>query len=172
MANVTADGGEVFERARLAKEAGAGGLLVAPGLVGFDTVRALAAADAIALPILSHPSYQGTYVASPDSGLSHYALFGQLARLAGADGSIYPNYGGRFAFTRGDCRAIAAGTAVPMGGIEPIFPAPGGGMSLGAIPDMLETYGRDLIFLIGGALHRGDDLVTTSAWFRRVAEEM
>ncbi len=172
MANVTADAGEVFERARLAKAAGAGGLLVAPGLVGFDTVRAIASDDAIALPILSHPSYQGTYVACRDSGISHYALFGQLARLAGADGSIYPNYGGRFAFTRDDCRAIAEATAARMGDLEPIFPAPGGGMSLDQIPDMLATYGRELIFLIGGALHRGDDLVATSAQFRRMAEEM
>ncbi len=172
MPNVTADGGEVFERAHLAREAGAGGLLVAPGLVGFDTVRALAEDDAIALPILSHPSYQGTYVAGRESGISHYALFGQLARLAGADGSIFPNYGGRFAFTREDCRSIAEGTAVEMGGVEPIFPAPGGGMSLEQIPDMLATYGRELIFLIGGALHRGEDLVATSAHFRRLAEEM
>ncbi len=172
MPNVTADGDQVFERARLAREAGAGGLLVAPGLVGFDTVRALADDDQVALPILSHPSYQGSYVANRDSGISHYALFGQLARLAGADGSIYPNYGGRFAFTRDDCRAIAEGTAVEMGEVEPIFPAPGGGMSLDQIPDMRLTYGRELIFLIGGALHRGEDLAATSAYFRRLAEEM
>ncbi len=59
-----------------------------------------------------------------------------------------------------------------MGGLEPIFPAPGGGMGLDQIPGMLATYGRELIFLIGGALHRGEDLVETSAYFRRLAEEM
>ena len=172
MPNVTADGDAVFERAHLAREAGAGGLLVAPGLVGFDTVRALAEDDGVALPLLSHPSYQGGFVAGRQSGISHYALFGQLARLAGADGSIYPNYGGRFAFSRDDCRSIAAGTAVRMGDVQPIFPAPGGGMSLDQIPDMRATYGRDLIFLIGGALHRGKDLVATCAYFRRLAEGM
>lgn len=172
MPNVTADGVGVFERARLAKEAGAGGLLVAPGLVGFDTVRALAEDDSLALPILSHPSYQGACVTDRRSGISHYALFGQLARLAGADGSIFPNYGGRFAFTRDDCRSIAEGTAVGMGELKPSFPAPGGGMSLSQIPEMLETYGRQLIFLIGGALYRGGDLSAKSATFRRMAEEM
>lgn len=168
--NVTAD--NVLERARLAREVGAGGLLVAPGLVGFDTVRALAEDDSIGLPIISHPSHQGAFVVGRQSGISHYALFGQLARLAGADASVYPNYGGRFAFSRDDCRSIAAGTAVEMGHIQPIFPAPGGGMSLEKVPEMLETYGRELIFLIGGALHRGKDLVETSAHFRRLAEEM
>ncbi len=172
MPNVTADGDDVFVRARLARKVGAGGLLVAPGLVGFDTVRALAEDDTINLPILSHPSYQGALVTSRESGISHYALFGQLARLAGADGSIYPNYGGRFAFTREDCRSIAEGTAVEMGDLESIFPAPGGGMSLDQVPDMRLTYGRELIFLIGGALHRGKNLVATSAAFRRLAEEM
>ncbi len=100
------------------------------------------------------------------------AGFEVLARLAGADGTIYPNYGGHVAFTREDCRSIAAGSAVEMGDVAPVFPAPGGGMSLDQVPDMLATYGRELIFLIGGALHRGDDLVATSATFRRLAEEM
>jgi len=171
MPNVTA--GNLLARARLAKELGAGGLLVAPGLVGLDAVRRLADDDAIALPIISHPAFQGAFVTHPESGLSHYVLFGQLARLAGADATVYPNYGGRFSFSRDACRAIVAGTAVPMGGLRPSFPAPGGGMQLKRIPEMLLTYGRDVIFLIGGDLHRrGPDLVDNARFFRQLAEEM
>lgn len=171
--NVTAPADALCERARLAKEAGAGGLMVAPGLVGLDAMRRLADDDAIALPIVSHPAFQGAFVTHGENGISHFALFGQLARLAGADATIYPNYGGRFSFRRGDCRAIAAGTAVPMGCLRPIFPAPGGGMSLESVAEMLETYGRNLIFLIGGALHRrGPDLEANARYFRRLAEEM
>ena len=47
-----------------------------------------------------------------------------------------------------------------MGHLKSIFPAPGGGMSLDKVPEMLETYGQDLIFLIGGGLFKhGPDLV-------------
>jgi ribulose-bisphosphate carboxylase large chain len=171
--NVTAPADQVLEKALLAQEAGAGGLLVAPGLVGFDTMRRLADDDRLALPILSHPAFQGSFVASPDSGVSHYVIFGQLPRLAGAEATIYPNYGGRFAFSREECRSIAQATAVPMGHVRPIFPAPGGGMSLARVPEMLQTYGHDVIFLIGGALHkRGPNLVENCRYFRQLVTQM
>lgn len=150
----------IVERARAAKRAGAGGLLISPGLVGFDTMRLLADDDLIGLPIMSHPALLGSFVTSPVSGISHFALFGQIARLAGADASIYPNWGGRFSFSPEECRSIADGCAVPMGHIRPIFPTPGGGMSLKRVPEMLSFYGRDVILLIGGGLFQaGLDLV-------------
>jgi len=156
----------VVERARLAREAGAGGLLVSPGLVGFDTMRRLAADDSIALPIMSHPALLGSFVTSPANGISHFALFGQIARLAGADATVYPNWGGRFSFSQEECRSIAEGAAVPMGHIRPIFPTPGGGMSLGRVPEMLRFYGRDVILLIGGGLFQaGPDLVANCRSF-------
>ncbi len=169
MPNVTAPADLMLERAVFAQQAGAGGLLIAPGLVGLDMLRQVADDDRINLPILSHPAFQGSLVTSPSSGISHYALFGQLARLAGADGSIYPNYGGRFAFSRDDCVSICAATAVPMAHIKPIFPAPGGGMSLARVPEMIELYGRDCILLIGGGLHaHGPDLVQNSRDFHQL----
>jgi ribulose-bisphosphate carboxylase large chain len=163
----------IVEQAIFAKAAGAGGLLISPGLTGFDTMRHLAAADRIALPIMSHPALQGSFVVYPDHGIGHFALFGQIARLAGADASIFPNVGGRFSFSRDECRAIAEGTAVPMDGIKPIFPAPGGGMSLARVPEMLDLYGREVIFLIGGGLHtHGPDLVKNCRYFRQMVERM
>lgn len=171
MPNVTAPAGELEEKVRFARMAGAGGLLIAPGLVGLDTMRRLADDDRIGLPIMSHPALQGAFVASPDSGISHYALFGQIARLAGADASIYPNYGGRFSFSREECGQIVEGTAAPMGPIQPIFPTPGGGMSLERVADMRQVYGRDVIFLIGGGLHtHGPDLVENCRFFLTLVE--
>jgi ribulose-bisphosphate carboxylase large chain len=158
--HVTAPADQITAKALFAKEKGAGGLMVAPGLVGLDTMRSLADDDRIQLPIISHPAFQGSFVTCRDSGVSHHVIFGQLARLAGADASIYPNYGGRFSFSREDCINIVHGANVPMFHIKPMFSAPGGGMSLERIPEMIETYGKDVIFLIGGALHKmGPDLV-------------
>lgn len=143
-----------------AKEQGVGGLLVPPGIVGFDMMRRLADDDRISLPILCHPAHIGSYVASPDSGFSFYALFGQLARLAGADASIFPNFGGRFSFTEQQCQEIVAGCNVEMANIKPIVASPGGGMNFTNIPEMVKAYGRDIMFLIGGALHQGEASVT------------
>jgi len=172
VANITAPASEVMKRARIAKDAGAGGLMVAPGLIGFDLMRQLADDDAIGLPVLTHPSLQGSFVTG-QGGMSHGVIFGQLARLGGADATIFPNFGGRFSFSRVECSEIVTGTMEPMGALRSIFPAPGGGMSLDRVPEMIETYGRDLIFLIGGGLFtHGPDLVENCRYFRTVVERM
>ncbi len=171
-ANLVAPADQLAERALFARQAGAGGLMVSPGLVGWDAMRQLAEDEGIALPILSHPALQGSFVTHADGGISHYVLFGQIARLAGADAAIFPNYGGRFPFSEEDCRAIVEGTVVPMGQIKPSFPVPGGGMSLQRLPEMLDFYGREVMLLIGGDLHRhGPDLVATCRRFRRLVED-
>lgn len=171
--NITGLADQVMENARFAKDAGAGGLLISPGLTGFDVMRRIAADDSIALPVMAHPAFLGSHVTSPDNGLSHHVLFGQIMRLAGADATVFPNYGGRFSFSREECRHVAEGCSVPMGHLKPIVPAPGGGMDLSRIPDMLETYGYDVMFLIGGALHkRGPDLAANARFFRDMAERV
>ncbi len=172
IANITAPNSEVIKRVRTAKKAGADGLMAAPGLIGFDLMRELADDDSIGLPIMTHPALQGSFVTG-QGGMSHGVIFGQLARIAGADATIFPNFGGRFSFSREECKEIVEGTVVTMGHMKSIFPAPGGGMSLERVPDMLETYGQDLIFLIGGGLFKhGPDLVENCRYFRKMVETM
>ncbi len=171
--NVTAPADQIMERAMLAKQAGAGGLLICPGLTGLDLMRQIGDDDRITLPILSHPALQGSFVAQRHEGLSHFALFGQIARLAGADASIFPNYGGRFSFSRDECRSLAEGTVTEMGHLRPIFPVPAGGMRLDRVPEICAFYGRDVIFLIGGDLHKhSSDLVESCRYFNRLAEQL
>ncbi len=165
--NVTAPLKELYKRVTFAKEAGAGAILVAPGLTGFDTMKDLADDDRFSLPVINHPAFQGSFVLS-QNGFSHYALFGQIARLAGADATIYPNFGGRFSFSKGACKEILLGCSVPMGHIKAIFPCPGGGMTFENIPDMTGFYGSDVIYLIGGGLFRhSNNLVENARYFRK-----
>ena len=133
----------------------------------------LAEDDALALPILSHPAWLGTFAISPEQGVAHHVIFGQLPRLAGADATIFVNHGGRFAFSRDDCRGIVEATEQPMGHLKPIFPIPAGGMTLDRLPEMAEFYGREAIFLIAGGLYsHGPDLVESSREFRRLVEQI
>lgn len=169
--NVTAAAGDMLQRARFAKAAGAGALLVAPGLCGFDAMRQLADDDSLDLPVLGHPAMLGSFVTSRDNGISHFALFGQLMRLAGADAAIYPHAGGRFAFSAEDCRAIVDGTAVAMGHLRPSFPAPGGGMTLQRSAELKAFYGREVMYLVGGDLLRhSPDVERNCALFRELVE--
>ena len=151
---ISAPSEEIAEMAHFAKEQGAGAFLISPSLIGFDVARRLAEDDEIALPMIGHPALMGSYVVSPANGFSHYAMFGQIMRLIGMDVSIFPNHGGRFSFTQQQCRAITRGCADPMNHFKPIFPSPGGGMTFQNIPDMAKFYGNDVMYLMGGNLHK------------------
>ncbi len=151
--NVPAD--ELFDAARFARDAGAGGVMVLPGLHGYDAMRAIADDDDLGLVVLAHPSALGAMTSPSHHGMSHAVIFGTLMRLAGADISVFPNHSGRFAFEPDVCASIADASRESLGSIQPTFPAPGGGMSVARVPEMVEFYGRDVVLLIGGELHRG-----------------
>lgn len=168
--NITAPVDQIVERARFACRAGAGGYLVSPGLVGFDTMRLVADDDQAALPILCHPAFMGSFTMSPSGGIGHGALYGQICRLAGADVVIFPNYGGRFSFSEEECRDIIRGTESRMGDLRPIFPSPAGGMKVDRVAELCRFYGNESVLLIGGDLHRhGPDLAENC---RRFAERV
>ncbi len=164
MPSVNAPYDQLDARVEAAIEAGAGGLLVLPGITGFDQMRHVAAT--VDVPIMAHPAFLGSFSASPTAGIAHGKIYGTLMRLAGADLSIYPNYGGRFSFTREQCREVAGDLEAPLGDLAPAFPAPGGGMTLDRVGEIIEFYGNDVALLIGGDLHRGENLIETAARFR------
>ncbi|WP_242479409.1 RuBisCO large subunit C-terminal-like domain-containing protein [Lamprobacter modestohalophilus] len=169
--NITAPADELNARAERAREQGAGGLLLCPGLTGLDSLRRLAADDQIALPILSHPALLGGLSLGPSQGLAHGLLFGTLTRLAGADATIFPSFGGRFAFTAAECQEITTAARAPLAGLAPIWPVPAGGMRLEQVPELVTFYGRDSMLLIGGDLHAGEDLTARCQAFLRLVRQ-
>ena len=153
-------------RCLLAKEAGAGGILLCPGLTGFDAVTDLVRDDALALPILTHPTFLGSYMVDPTSGIAPAVLFGQLPRLAGADATIYPTYGGSFPMSQEDCRQIASETSVPWGHLKTIFPTAAGRVNVEHLREICELYeGQVMIMVGGGFLKPGGDVRTAGRSF-------
>lgn len=152
--NVAAPLTQILRRAELAAAAGAGALMIAPGLCGFDALRTLAGEEGPGLPVLCHPAWLGSFTVSGAGGLSHGLAYGLLPRLLGADATIFPNHGGRFSFSSQSCLDIARVCAAPRPGLEPIFPVPAGGMTVDRVAEMVGFYGPDVILLIGGDLRR------------------
>lgn len=170
-ASITGRGGDPIADAHRAKELGAGGVLLMPGLLGFQTVQALAADPGFDLPIMTHPSFTGAFVLSPDFGIAHGVMYGALQRVAGSDISIFPNVGGRFGFTAADCHAIADACRTPHGHGRAIMPSPGGGMNVDRAAEMAAMYGDDVVYLIGGSLLRdGDRIGDAVAAMRRALD--
>jgi len=156
--NITAGFSELTDRAHCAREHGAGGVLIAPAVTGFDAMKHLAEDEDFGLPVMSHPAFIGPYL-SGASGFTHGAMLGRLMRMAGADIVVYPNFGGRFSFTKDECADIVNECRSEFGHIKSIFPSPGGGMTFSNIPEMTSFYGKDVLYLMGGGLFkRGSDL--------------
>ena len=135
------------------------GLLVMPGLFGFGLIARIARDETLSMPVMAHPSFLGSFVHSEDAGVAHGVLFGTIQRLAGSDISVFPNVGGRFGFSEQDCRSIAMACLDPRGQGRPIFPSPGGGMSVDRAAEMHRMYGDDVVYLLGGSLLRSGDAI-------------
>ncbi len=132
------------EQARIANECGVKMALVAPMLVGIPAFVELQVD--LAVPVMAHPAFAGAARIAPP------ALLGKLFRLFGADATIFPNHGGRFGYSRETCVAIANAAREPWHKLRGALPVPAGGMTVDRVDEMVATYGKDTMLLIGGGL--------------------
>lgn len=154
--NVTGPAEELEERIELARRSGCRAVLISPLLVGPDVARRVATESGLAL--LAHPALSGAFF-DLRHGIAPEIFLGDLFRILGSDGVIYPNAGGRFPFSEETCLAIAERLRRPLGALRPAFPVLGGGIDVGKVPQWIDRYGFDTIFLIGGSLYAQPDLV-------------
>jgi ribulose-bisphosphate carboxylase large chain len=134
----------VMAQASTARRLGARAVMVSPMLLGLPFLNELAAG--LGIPILAHPSFAGSL------RISAPALLGKLFPFFGADAVIYPNYGGRFSYSRDECASIARALREPDAAVKPAFPVPAGGIKFENIGEVLGFYGADAILLLGGSL--------------------
>ena len=128
-----------------ARSAGIDTVMVAPMIMGFSNFNRLVRENSD-IAFLAHPAMAGAARIAPP------LLLGKLFRLLGADAIVYPNHGGRFGYSPGTCRLIAAEALGILNGLKPALPVPAGGMTTERVDEMLDFYGADIMLLIGGAL--------------------
>lgn len=140
------------DHAAYARQAGANGIPLSPGLIGYEALHDLSRRTSDATPIITHPAFLGTYAITRDSGLAPKILYGQLPRLAGADITVYPSYGLNFPLSREDCADIASACTASWGSLPPMFPTAAGRMGRDRIQEMCELYGREFVFILGSQI--------------------
>jgi ribulose-bisphosphate carboxylase large chain len=133
-------------------------VLIAPMIAGWNTFRTLVRRYP-QVAFFAHPTMGGAARIAPE------LLIGKLFRWLGADAVIFPNYGGRFGYSRETCRRLAELA-------RPSVPVPAGGMTLERVPELLDFYGMDSMLLIGGSLLEARERLTeaTAAFTNVVAE--
>jgi ribulose-bisphosphate carboxylase large chain len=146
---------ELRRRIDLIRDLGCRGVMVAPMILGLGTVRWLA--DESGLGILGHPTFTGAFFGK-HHGVVPEVLLGELFRIAGCDGVIYVNAGGRFGWSQETCDRVTEHLRRPLGPVAPAFPIPAGGVNVSSVPKMLQRYGPDTMILIGGSLYQQRDL--------------
>jgi ribulose-bisphosphate carboxylase large chain len=130
---------------RSAHRAGVRCVLACPMLLGAATFTEIVRGHG-GLAILAHPALAGAARIAPA------LLLGRLFRLFGADATIFPNFGGRFSYSRDSCRGIARAAREPLARHRPALPVPAGGMNVERVDEMIAEFGDDVMLLIGGNL--------------------
>ncbi len=132
-------------QARIARDEGVGAVLLAPALIGMPVFHEFVVAH-IDVPVIAHPAYAGAARVAPP------LLLGKLFRWLGADAVIFPNFGGRFAYSREECAGIADNNRCDWARYARTLPIPAGGLTLERVAEIVDFYGPDVMLLIGGAL--------------------
>lgn len=156
---------QLREFVRVVQGEGVGMVLLAPALLGLPVFHEMVQ-EHLQVPVLAHPSFAGsTRVAPP-------LLLGTLFRLLGADAVIFPNHGGRFAYSRAVCQGIAQAAKEDLHGLAAALPVPAGGMTVERVPELRAEYGTDCMLLVGGSLLvDGDVSARTRAFTAAVAAQ-
>lgn len=149
--------------ARIARDEGAGMVLVAPALVGYAAFHELVAT--LDVPVLGHPALAGAARIAPP------LLLGKLFRWLGADAVIFPHAGGRFAYSHATCDALVDEARRPHPSWRPMLPVPAGGLTVERVPEIVGALGNDTMLLIGGSLLMAHgDLVARTRSFTQAAQ--
>ncbi|MFC0242453.1 RuBisCO large subunit C-terminal-like domain-containing protein [Rhodopseudomonas telluris] len=131
-------------------------LMLIPMIVGLANFQALVR-EAEGLVVLAHPAMSGAARIAPP------LLLGKLFRLLGADATVFPHAGGRFASTPETCRGLARAARGEWGGLKPCLPVPAGGVTIDRVAELLSFYGEDVMLLIGGSLLAAGERLTEQA---------
>jgi ribulose-bisphosphate carboxylase large chain len=149
--HVAGSGAHLHTQLDMVKNLGLGGVVFCSWVMGIETVST--AAREHELMWLSHPALSGALTEPEATGITAPILLGTMARLAGADISIFPGRGGRISSGRDDdesatCKALTS----ELGHIKPSLPCTGGGKTLAQAPLTSAAQGPDCAVLVGGDL--------------------
>ncbi len=151
--NVTGPSLTLLDRARMAVDLGASGLLVDPFAQGLDGLLALRDAG-LGVPLFAHRAGSGPWARNPDFGPTG-AVLARLLRLCGADYVVAGGFGGTLFEADEEVRANIGAAHGPCGSARPAVAALGGGLGPDDVRAQVDAAGGagGLLVLLGSRAH-------------------
>ena len=152
VANLIGSRASLEARLRVATDAGAEAVMVAPSLMGFDVVEEVRALAPPELFVFAHSSFTTCFTRVPTFGMD-LSIWVTLQRGMGADAVLLPSTGGSFGIAPGTTSSCVAACTSPVNGWRSAFPAHSGSMNVFTLPLIAEISGSpDFIFTSGSGL--------------------
>ena len=146
--NVTGPPSSLIDRARMAVDLGATGLLLDPFGQGLGGLLELREAG-LGVPLFAHRAGSGPWARNRDFGPTG-AVLARLLRQCGADYVVAGGFGGTLFETDSEVRANLAAIRGPLPGVLPAVAALGGGLGPDDVARQVEAAGGDgLLVLLG-----------------------
>lgn len=149
-ANITDENGRMLEKAKVAVESGADGVMVNFALTGYSGLRELC--RKVKVPVLAHCAGIGAYAEGRTGGMVSPLALGKLARLCGADMVMMNTPYGGYPLTYHRYIQTYMNLTLPLCGIKPTIPVIGGGVHPQIASEYIKELGMDIILAAGGAI--------------------
>ncbi|OIO37752.1 MAG: hypothetical protein AUJ75_03655 [Candidatus Omnitrophica bacterium CG1_02_49_10] len=151
--NISDNVDRMLKKAKACIDEGANCLMVNTYTVGYSALSALAEDAKVNVPLMTHPDFAGTMFMSASSGMASGTVLGKLARLSGSDMVIYPSHMGKVPMVKERLVRVAHELTSPFHHFKSVFPGPSAGMYPGAVGELIDSYGTDVMVAAGGGIH-------------------
>lgn len=169
MINVTAETEEMIKRAESVVSHGGEYVMVDILTCGFSALQSLRKQN-FDVVIHAHRAGHAAFTKNPKHGISMLVI-AKLARIVGVDqlhiGAVFGKMSEKKEEVLQNCRTLKR----KMDGLKPVLPVASGGLHPGAVPALIDFFGKDFVIQAGGGIHGHPDGSMAGARAMRQAVE-
>ncbi len=166
-ANISAPYNEMLERADILKDHDGKCAMIDVITCGFSAVQSFITEERFNFILHGHRAMHAAMTRNPNHGI-HMSMLALLSRMCGMDQF---HVGAAFGKMEGDVEEVTRNihSCTFDCGLKKTFPACSGGLHPRVIPDIIETFGKDIIIQAGGGVHGHPKGTTAGATAMRQA---
>ena len=159
-AHITTGPDKILHQAKIAVDAGASALMLVFIAAGFESLRIVAECPDVNVPIYAHCCGKEHWSRAAGQGIDQVVV-SKLARLMGGDYFRIGALGGYFAKAEvGEATTMRPALTCEMGEIRAAVPAVSGGLDPENLPENINYFGSNALFLAGTGINKHPQGIT------------